>query len=163
MSPVGLHIAHRLRHASPARRRAAIIIMINMLVAMIALAAWMILFHGHRHPPNIFDTPVDDVSEFLASKDFNALPTKERLEYIQGILKRFSAMSQTDSATAAAFFAGLSGKASEQLMDNARILGKDIFIEGAQQYLTLKTDQEKSAFLDRWLVDWVRFADGLRL
>jgi len=161
MSPVGLHIAHALRDASPAKRRVILIIMINMLVVMIGLAAWMILFQGHRKPPNIFDTPVDDVSEYLASKDFSRLSTEERLEYLQGILKRFSSMSQTDSAVAAAFFAGLSGKASEQLMNNARTLGKDILIEGAQQYLAINSEEEKSKFLDQWLVKWVRFAEGM--
>lgn len=161
MSPVGLHIAHAIQDASPAKRRLIMIVMVNLLVVIIGVAAWMTLLHGHRKPPNIFDTPVDDVSEYLASKDFSRLSTQERLAYLEGILKRFNSMSQTDSAVAAAFFAGLSGKASEQLMNNARALGKDILIEGAQQYLAINSDEEKSKFLDQWLVKWVRFAEGM--
>lgn len=161
MSPVGLHFVHHLRDASPAKRRIVMMVTINLLIVMVALGVWMTLFQGHRKPPNIFDTPVDDVSEYLASKDFNALSTKERLAYIEGLLKRFNSMSQTDSAVAAAFFAGLSGKAGEQLMNNARNLGKDILLEGAQEFLALKTDEEKSKFLDQWLVTWVRFAEGM--
>jgi hypothetical protein len=128
---------------------------------MLGAIGSFIFMRGHRKPPSIFDSPVDDVSAFLASKDFNAMSTKERMEYLQGILKRFGSMNQNDSAVAAAFFAGLSGKASEQLMNNARVLGKDILVEGAQQYLTMKTDQEKVAFIDQWIVQWVRMADQM--
>src|SRR5436190_1437123 len=132
------HVFHRLRHADPARKRIVRIVMLNVLAITVVLAAWMTVYHGHRPPPNIFDSPVDAVTSYLASRDFNGLSTKDRLDYIQGILKRFHSMSQSDSAAAAAFFAGLTGKANEQLTANARTLGKDILVEGAQQYLALK-------------------------
>ena len=157
------HFAHLRRHRSAAQKRRDRMIAAILVPNIIAIGVvlWWFSGHGYRKPPNIFDTPVDDVSAYLASKDFNALSTQQRLEYIQGMLKRFNSMKPSDSAVAAAFFAGLSGKTSEQLMNNARTLGKDILIEGARDYLALATDQEKAAFIDQWVVKWVRFADQM--
>jgi hypothetical protein len=112
---------------------------------------------GARRPPSIFDSPVDDVTSFLADDDFNALPIDERIKFISDTAKRFQSMSQTDSAVAAAFFAGLSGPASEQMVNNARVLGKDILMQGAAGYQNLKDDKSRAAFIEQWLVKWVRF------
>jgi hypothetical protein len=158
------HFVHVHRNLSDAEKRRSQLVALIAVPNIIALGViiWLLAARGHhRKPPSIFDTPVDDVSAYLASADFNALSTKERLDYIQGMLKRFSSMNQSDSAVAAAFFAGLSGKASEQLVNNARTLGKDILVEGAQGFLACASDAEKDAFIDKWVVDWVRFADQL--
>src|SRR4051812_42357039 len=77
------HMIHVHRNLSPEERRrsriVAAIIVPNLIV--IGLVIWYFAAHHHRRPPSIFDTPVDDVSAYLASKDFNSLSTKERLEY----------------------------------------------------------------------------------
>lgn len=157
------HFQH-LKNRSDSERRhdRKIVLIVLPSLLVIGMVLWLILgFRGHRQPPSIFDTPVDDVSGYLASADFNALSTQERLAYIQGILNRFGSMNQSDSAVASAFFAGLTAKASEQLMNNARTLGKDILVEGAAGYLAMKTDEKKGAYIDQWLVKWVQFSDQM--
>jgi len=130
-----------------------------LAVLIIGTVGWCFFPHIHRKPPNIFDTPVDGVLSYLSTEDFNKLSVEERMDFIKGIVQRFSKMSQGDSAMASAFFAGLTGPANEKLIDNARILGKDLFVEGAAQYLALKTEQEKDMFIDQWIVKWVRFGE----
>ena len=138
------------------RVRAAIAVFALVIVAALA---WELVPHIHRKPPNIFDTPVDGVLSYLGTEDFNKLPLQERLDFIQQIVKRFRSMNQSDSALASAFFAGLTGPANEKLVDNARILGKDIFVQGASEYLALTDDKSRNEYIDKWLVKWVRFAD----
>ena len=128
-------------------------------ICVIVAAVWFFFPHIHRTPPNIFDTPVDGVLDYLAADDFNQLTIQERTEYLAGIFGRFNGMGQGDSVIASAFFAGLTGPANEKLVNNARILGKDIFVQGAKEYFDLKTQQERDAFVDRWVVTWVRFAE----
>ena len=130
--------------------------MAGVALIVIGSAAWMFL-SGARRPPSIFDSPVDDVTSFLADDSFNALPIDERIKFISDTARRFQSMSQTDSAVAAAFFAGLSGPASEQMVNNARVLGKDILIQGAGEFQRLKDEKSRAAFIDQWLVKWVRF------
>lgn len=133
--------------------------MAALVVLILGTAAWCFFPHIHRKPPNIFDTPVDGVLSYLSTEDFNRLSVEERMEFIKGIVQRFSKMSQGDSALASAFFAGLTGPANEKLVDNARILGKDLFVQGAAEYLSLKTEQEKDVYIDHWIVKWVRFGE----
>lgn len=126
---------------------------------MLACAAWLFLPHLHRRPPSIFDSPVDDVLGYLGRDDFGKLSIEERVKYLQGIIRRFSSMNQTDSVVASSFLAGLKGPASEKIVQNARVLGKDIFVQGAAEYLNLQTEEERNAYLDQWIVKWVRFGE----
>jgi len=130
-----------------------------LALVTIMIIAWMLMPHMHRKPPNIFDTPVDGVLSYLGTDDFNSLPIEERLRFLQDIMKRFSSMSQADSALASAFFAGLTGRANEKLVDNARILGKDIFVQGAHEFLSLTDEKSRNEYIDKWLVKWMRFAE----
>jgi len=79
-----------------------------------------------RPPPSIFDSPVDDVLGYFALDDFSQLPVEERIRFLRELADRFRGMSQSDSATMAAFLAGLAGPAREQATQNARVLAKDI-------------------------------------
>jgi hypothetical protein len=128
---------------------------------MIAIAAWFVLASRPRKPPSIFDTPVDGVFGYLAEEDFNRLSVEERMQFLQDLARRFNGMDQAESAVASSFFAGLTGPASEKLIGNARLLGKDILVQGAQEFLSLSDDKQRAAFLDRWIVKWFRIADGL--
>jgi hypothetical protein len=47
----------------------------------------------------------------------------------------------------------------ERLATNARILGKDVLVEGATAWSSLTTEAEREAFIDQWIVKWVRFAE----
>ncbi len=111
-------------------------------------------------PPSIFDTPVDGVLSYLTTPDFNRLPMRERMKYVQEFVARFRDMSQQDSVVAAAFLAGVSGKVREQLTQNVRLLAKDILAEGAATYVNLP-EAERPAFIDKWIADWVRTAEAM--
>jgi hypothetical protein len=142
------------------KSRWIVVVLVTALVA--GAVGWQLLWHGHRRPPSIFDAPVDDVFGYLGTADFNRLPLNERLDFIRGLLKRFAMMNQSESVVASSFLAGLTGPASEKLMNNARILGKDIFVQGAAEFMTLQTEQERNAYLDRWIVRWVKFVEESR-
>ena len=114
--------------------------------------------HIHRKPPSIFDTAADDILSYLSTNDFNRLSLDDRVKFIQDIFKRFGQMKQSESVVVSSFLAGLTGPANEKLVQNARRLGKDIFVQGASEYLALKTDREREAFLDQWIVKWIRFS-----
>src|SRR6185503_11686631 len=146
-------IRERLNH--PRVKKAAIV----LLVIVLCGAGWKFFPHIHRKPPSIFDTPVDDVFSYLANDDFSKLSIEERMAFLQGVMQRFRKMSQSESVVASSFFAGLTGPTSEKLMNNARVLGKDVLIQGAGEFLAKKTDAERSAFIDQWIIKWVRFAE----
>jgi len=112
-----------------------------------------------KPPPSIFDSPVNNVLGYLATPDFNKLPMRERLKYIQEFIGRFRGMSQQDSVMAAAFLAGVTGKVREQLTQNVRILAKDIMAEGAATYVNLP-EAERGEFIDKWVVEWIKFAES---
>ncbi len=130
-----------------------------VMVLIIGASVWAFFPHIHRKPPSIFDTPVDGVLDYLSTEDFSKLSVKERMEYLSGIVERFKGFSQFESVIASSFFAGLTGPANEKLIDNARLLGKDILVEGAAEFLALKTQDERDKFIDKWIVDWVRFGE----
>jgi hypothetical protein len=139
------------------KRVAAVVVALIVLCG--AVAALRLLVPAR--PPSIFDSPVDDVAAFLAGDAFNDLSVDERLAFLADTFRRFRGMSQTDSAVAAAFFAGLSGPASEQMINNARVLGKDILFQGAEEFQTISDPKARAEFLDQWLVKWARFGQEM--
>ena len=127
------------------------------LLAVLVTSVWMLGFRV-RKPPNIFDAPLDNVMSFFVHEDFNRLSVEERMELLAQFAQRFQSMDQSDSAVLAGFMAGLTGRTREQLMDNARILARDVLKEGAEDYLSLPPD-ERAAFLDQWMMQWIMFGD----
>ena len=127
------------------------------LIAALVIALTMLL-GSTRRPPSIFDSPVDDVLSFLAVEEFSALPLTERLEFMREVFERFGNMTQSDSAVAAAFLAGLTGPAREQLRDNVRVLARDVLIDAADEFFAIDDEAKRREFLDGWLVQWARFA-----
>lgn len=123
------------------------------------LITYQSFFAHYRRPPSIFDAPVDNIFGYLSEDEFNALSVDERMGIIRDILARFSGMNQGDSAVASSFLAGLTGPAMERLANNARVLGKDVLLEGASAWSELTTESEQEAFIDQWVVKWVRFAE----
>ena len=78
------------------------------------------------------DSPVDDVLGYLAMEDFNDLPLEERMRYLGEFASRFRGFQQEESAATAAFLAGVTGDTREQMRQNARVLAKDVLLEGAE-------------------------------
>jgi hypothetical protein len=144
--------------ASTLKNRRTHLVTIGAIVLMCAAVMAWLGMGAMRRPPSIFDAPVDDVTGFLAGKHFSTLSIDERVKFIGDTARRFRSMSQSDSAVAAAFFAGLRGSAGGQFVNNARELGKDILLQGAREFQTLGDEKSRAEFLDRWLVQWLRFA-----
>jgi len=113
-----------------------------------------------RPPPSIFDSPVDDVLGYFALDDFSQLPVEERIRFLRDLADRFRGMSQSDSATMAAFLAGLAGPAREQATQNARLLAKDILAQGANDYFSLP-ESERGKFIDDWMVKWLKTGERI--
>lgn len=128
------------------------------LAILVAILLWW--SSRWRPPPSIFDAPVDDVLGYLAIDDFNELPLEDRVEFMIDFANRFRGLEQSESAVMAAFMAGLTGDARAQMIQNARILAKDILAEGASTYVNLP-DAEKDAFIDSWLVEWSKVGERI--
>lgn len=147
---------------SIARRRREVIVGAAALALLIVLGAALYWWFAVRWkpPPSIFDSPVDDVLGYLALPDFNQLPIEERMRFLLELADRFRGFDPGESAAAAAFLAAVVGPAREQLHQNARMLAKDILASAAAQYVELPKS-EQSAFIDQWLVEWMRTGERL--
>lgn len=113
-----------------------------------------------RPPPSIFDSPVDDVLGYFALDDFSKLPVDERIRFLRDLADRFRGMSQSDSATMAAFLAGLAGPAREQATQNARVLAKDILAQGADGYFRI-AEKDRGKYIDDWMLKWLKTGERI--
>lgn len=138
-------------------RRALLVSALGVMIAC-AAAIVLIVLRSAPRPPSIFDSPVDDVLSFFAAENFSELPLQERVNFMRDMLARFGDMEQSDSAVAAAFFAGLTGPAKEQLRDNVRVLARDVLVDAADRYFALDDPAARAKFLDDWLLSWARLA-----
>jgi len=129
-----------------------------LLVVGAALYWWFAV--RWKPPPSIFDSPVSDVLGYLALPDFNQLPIEERMRFLLELADRFRGFDPGESAAAAAFLAAVVGPAREQVHENARMLAKDVLASAAAEYLELP-ESERAAFIDDWLVEWMRLGERL--
>lgn len=144
------------------RRRREIVAVcgaISVCGALVAGAYWWFEVR-FREPPSIFDSPVDDVLGYFALDDFSQLPIEERIRFLRELSDRFRGMSQADSATMAAFLAGLSGPAREQATQNARVLAKDVLAQGADEYFRIP-ERDRGKYIDEWLVRWIKTGERI--
>jgi hypothetical protein len=129
-------------------------------IAAVGAAAWWWTAIRFTPPPSIFDSPVDDVLGYLAMDDFSRLSLEERMAYLGDFANRFRGFEQEESAAAAAFLAGVTGTTRETMRQNARILAKDVLLDGARGYFAAG-EAEKGRYLDDWLVLWQRRAEEM--
>ena len=149
-------IFDRIRYADEQKVRRIVGIVATIALAFaIGAGGWWWWDSRWQPPPSIFDSPVDDSLGYLALDDFNQLSLEERMQYLQEFAQRFRGMQQSESATAAAFLAGLTGPTREQMRQNARLLAKDIMLDGAEGYLALP-EEERAEYLDEWITRWMR-------
>lgn len=130
------------------------------LAGMIGYGVYWWVEVRFRPPPSIFDSPVDDVLGYFALDDFSKLPVDERIRFLRDLADRFRGMSQSDSATMAAFLAGLAGPAREQATQNARVLAKDILAQGADEYFRI-AEKDREKFIDDWMVKWMKTGERI--
>ena len=128
-------------------------------VLLVLIVVWW-LGSRWRPPPSIFDSPVDDVLGYLALDDFNSLSLEERMRYLAEFAGRFQGFAQEESASAAAFLAGITGPTREQMRQNARILVKDVLLDGAEGYFAV-SEADRGRFLDEWMAGWQRKAEEM--
>ncbi|MEO0483475.1 MAG: hypothetical protein AAF138_07595 [Planctomycetota bacterium] len=81
---------------------------------VLALVLWLALRGPSK--PNFEIADLDDVLGFALLEDsFNDLPVEERIELVGTMVGRFQSMDAGDSVLLAAFAAGVTGEAREQL------------------------------------------------
>ena len=147
-----------LRHSLDGREKEVLIgtVSVAVLTAVVWLG-WIWMASRWSPPPSIFDSPVDDVLGYLTVDDFNQLSVEERLKYLGEFATRFRGLQQEESASMAAFLAGVTGPTREQMRQNARTLAKDVLLEGAEGYFATPDDQ-RGRYIDDWLAGWQRRA-----
>ena len=160
MSGIGDRIDD-LRYSLDGREKEVVIGTVStvVLVAVVWLG-WLWMASRWTPPPSIFDSPVDDVLGYLTMDDFNQLSVEERMRYLGQFASRFQGLQQEESASAAAFLAGVTGPTREQLRQNARTLAKDVLLEGAEGYFATPED-ERGKYIDDWLAGWQRRAEEM--
>ncbi|MEY2785283.1 MAG: hypothetical protein RL277_1493 [Planctomycetota bacterium] len=143
------------------RRREAVLAGLGaVLCALLGFGGYWWVEVRFRPPPSIFDAPVDDVLGYFALDDFSQLPIEERIRFLRELSDRFRGMSQSDSATMAAFLAGLSGPAREQATQNARVLAKDVLAQGADEYFRVP-EKDRGRYIDEWMVRWLKTGERI--
>lgn len=130
------------------------------LAALLGFGVYWWVEVRFRPPPSIFDSPVDDVLGYFALDDFSKLPIDERIRFLRDLADRFRGMSQSDSATMAAFLAGLAGPAREQATQNARLLAKDILAQGADGYFRIP-EKDRAKYIDDWMLKWMKTGERI--
>ena len=123
------------------------------IVACVSYGVYWWMEIRFRSPPSIFDAPVDVVIGYFALDDFSQLPIEGRIRFLLELADRFRGMGQAESATMAAFIAGISGPAREQATQNARVLAKDILAQGASGYFDVPASQ-RDKYIDDWIIEW---------
>lgn len=111
--------------------------------------------------PDFGKDPIKNVLQFaLLDADFSRLPVEERMRLMLELAKRLQTMSAGDSALLAAFAAGISGKARQQLEENVRRLGIDVMASFGEKYAAVP-DADRERFLESTAVEWSRLMDEM--
>lgn len=106
--------------------------------------------------PDYATAPMGKVLDFtFLTDEFNKLPVEQRVKLIGDLVKRVKGMGGQDSVLMAAFAAGISGKAREQLEENASRLMLDMMDNFAAGYQGVSTE-DKAEFIDQKVVEMVR-------
>lgn len=137
-------------------------LLIILLCGLVAFLLWWWYVIRWQAPPSIFDSPVQNVLGYLAMDDFSQLPLEERVQFLLEFSDRFRGMEQSESATMAAFLAGISGPVRETATENVRKLAKDILAEGASDYVNIPF-AERGEFLDAWVIRWTKVGERMAM
>lgn len=129
-------------------------------VALIAVGfgAYMLL---RPYPmPDYEDDPLDDIFNYTLFQDeFNKLPVEDRVRLVGSLVKRVESMGGSDGTLLAAFAAGISGAAREQLEENASQLMLDFMDHFAKDYNVSDDPAQQEESLRQLLIDMTRLAE----
>lgn len=156
-----------LRRADDALRRILASPRAWLAAGVLALAAggWWVGAHWRtffpRPTPNVAEGDIEDALDFtLLSGDFNRLSVEERLRIVRELANRLRSGSADDSALIAAFAAGITGAARDQLRENAERLFVDVWADFSGKYHAVdKAEREK--FLDQAFLDFTKLGEDL--
>ena len=110
--------------------------------------------------PDYEDDPLDDIFNYtLFQNEFNNLPIEERVRLIGSLIQRVEKMGGSDGTLLAAFAAGISGSAREQLEENAAQMMLDFMDNFAKDYPSLDDPKAQEEALKSRIVDMIRLAE----
>jgi len=96
----------------------------------------------------------------LLDREFNSLPLETRLQIAKDLVERLRTMGAEESALLAAFAAGVSGSAREQLEKNLTELMTDVMRRQAEEYADAPP-QERAKAMEEALLELFRLRDEL--
>ncbi|GAB5497631.1 MAG: hypothetical protein Phyf2KO_27110 [Phycisphaerales bacterium] len=110
--------------------------------------------------PDYEDDPLDEIFNYtLFQNEFNRLPVEERVRLVGSLVKRVEDMGGSDGTLLAAFAAGISGAAREQLEENASQLMLDFMDHFAKDYETSGDPAAQEDSIRQLIVDMTRLAE----
>lgn len=110
--------------------------------------------------PDYEDDPLDELFNYTLFQDeFNKLPIEERIELVGSLVKRMESMGSSDGTLLAAFAAGISGAAREQLEENAAKMMLDFMDYHATNYAIVDDPAQQEENIKNTIVDFIRMAN----
>ena len=134
------------------------IITCSLALIAVAFGSYMLL---RPYPmPDYDDDPLDDIFNYtLFQNEFNNLPVEERVRLVGSLIKRVESMGSSDGTLLAAFAAGISGSAREQLEENASKLMLDFMDHFAKDYPQVNDPEAQEDYIKQAIIDMVRLAE----
>lgn len=121
-----------------------------VLVASGGVGTWLMV--RPKPVPDYAAGSIAAVFDFtLLTEEFNRLPVEERIRLIGQLYERMQSLSASDSAAMAAFFAGISGAAREQIERNASRLMLDVVDLAAKDYTNVPAEQREKYLADAYI------------
>lgn len=133
-----------------------------ILAAVLVLGAGIGAYLALRpYPqPDYEDDPLDELFNYTLFQDeFNKLPIEERIELVGSLVKRMESMGSSDGTLLAAFAAGISGAAREQLEENAAKMMLDFMDYHATNYAIVDDPAQQEENIKNTIVDFIRMAN----
>ncbi|MGD9691129.1 MAG: hypothetical protein AB7K52_11475 [Phycisphaerales bacterium] len=144
--------------AQPGVRRLAWVL---AAILAVGLPMWAYFEMRARPAPDYAHDDIGDVLDYtLLSADFNNLPIDQRMALIKDLVSRLKSMSAGDSELMAAFAAGITGEAREQMRTNAERLAVDLWDSYSDKYGDVPTEQ-RTEFLDNAFLEFTKLMEDV--
>lgn len=153
-------LADSMRRAANTQGARRFALALGVLLSLSGVV-WAYFEFRTRPIPNYASDDIEDVLDYtLLSEDFNRLPIDKRLALIKDMVARLKGMNSGDSELMAAFAAGISGKAREQLQRNIEKMGVDLWDSFAEKYAGVKAEQ-REGYLDDAFIEFTRMMEDV--
>ena len=133
---------------------------IGSVVALAAACAvWAASALIPTKAPDAARAEVRSVAAFVMDEDFNRLPTRERISFLQQFYARFRDFNEEDAVLLAEFIAEMNRDMRQQIEENMKRLAYDYFNESAAVYVHVPPGQ-REAFIRNLLLEMDKLADS---